>query len=222
MSECVWRGSGGRDRGQEGSWGGEEASDTGRAATTPCIGRDAGGRKPGREPKERRDAEAGRGGRDVARGGDGEAGMESGGGGRRPEGRRRPEGDIGGRDTPDGRGGARRGGATVRRRGGWSSRGGRTIAGGGGRRSGGARSSHHPRGDVGRRGGSIRAPRSRRARPLGVKPVTDLRRLTSGASMARTLSSRRRWRCSPLNVAPRKAIEHSYAGSGPMTPRARG
>jgi hypothetical protein len=43
------------------------------------------------------------------------------------------------------------------------------------------------------------------------------------ASMARTLSSRRRWRGSPLNVAPRKATMHSQAGSGPITrePRVR-
>ena len=37
------------------------------------------------------------------------------------------------------------------------------------------------------------------------------------ASMASTLASRRRWRGSPLNVAPTKASTHSYAGSGPMT-----
>ena len=39
----------------------------------------------------------------------------------------------------------------------------------------------------------------------------------SPASIARTLSSRRRWRSSPLNVAPRNATTHSHAGSGPMT-----
>src|SRR5579862_1562069 len=45
----------------------------------------------------------------------------------------------------------------------------------------------------------------------------------SSRSMARTLSSRRRCLGSPLNTAPRKAREHSTAGSMPMTrePRVR-
>ena len=40
--------------------------------------------------------------------------------------------------------------------------------------------------------------------------------------MARTLSRRRWWRGSPLNVAPRNASAHSKAGSGPIDPRAEG
>jgi len=55
-----------------------------------------------------------------------------------------------------------------------------------------------PPGEVGRRGGPER---------LGY-PL---------ASIARTLFSRRRWRGSPLNVAPRNATMHSHAGSGPIT-----
>ena len=42
----------------------------------------------------------------------------------------------------------------------------------------------------------------------------------SAARSARTLSSRRRWRGSPLNVAPRKAQAHSNAELDPDDPRA--
>ena len=45
---------------------------------------------------------------------------------------------------------------------------------------------------------------------------------SSTRSIARTLSRRRRWRDSPLNVAARNASEHSSAGSGADDPRAEG
>ena len=64
-----------------------------------------------------------------------------------------------------------------------------------------------PGGPTGRREG----PR----RPHGV--VSSYASPMDSASIARTLSRRRRWRGSPLNVAPRNASEISTAGSMPMT-----
>ena len=61
-----------------------------------------------------------------------------------------------------------------------------------------------------------------RSSSRGARRARELRALSvSAASIARTLSSRRWWRGSPLNVAPRNATTHSKAGSGPIDPGAQ-